>query len=283
MGSGSKCAKRLLLFTLLCLANVCVAQDAVDRYSFGVVPQQSTLVLANSWIPVLKLVGEQAGVKIDFVTAPSIKIFEQRLSAGEYDFAYMNPYHYTVFSQVPGYQAFAKQANKSITGIIVVRKDSGISKLAELEGAQLAFPSPAAFAASILTQAEFAKQGITIEPVYVSSHDSVYQNVARGIFPAGGGINRTLLAADEAVSGELKVLFTTDEFTPHAFVYHPRVPQAVYAKVQKAMVALNTSEEGREVLSDISFQAIVPAHDSDWDDVRSLDITLLGHLLKAGE
>jgi phosphonate transport system substrate-binding protein len=67
--------------------------------SFGVVPQQSATELAKAWIPLFNVLSESAGLGLRFATAPSIPIFEQRLAAGEYDLAYMNPYHYTVFSQ----------------------------------------------------------------------------------------------------------------------------------------------------------------------------------------
>ncbi|MFT7672206.1 MAG: ABC-type phosphate/phosphonate transport system substrate-binding protein [Gammaproteobacteria bacterium] len=39
------------------------------------------------------------GFKVNFKTAPNIPTFKKRLAAGEYGFAYMNPYHYTVFNQ----------------------------------------------------------------------------------------------------------------------------------------------------------------------------------------
>ena len=34
---------------------------------------------------------------------------EQRVEKGEYDFAYMNPVHYTFFSKSTAYRAFARQ------------------------------------------------------------------------------------------------------------------------------------------------------------------------------
>ena len=83
----------------------------------------------------------------------------------------MNPYHYVVASESPGYQAFAKVADKKIRGIFIVRKDSEISNLEGLSGATLAFPSPAAFAASILPRSELKNRGINFTPKYVNSHD----------------------------------------------------------------------------------------------------------------
>ena len=66
---------------------------------------------------------------IRFTTAPDIPEFERRLLAGRYDLAYMNPYHYTVFSLKPGYIVVAKEKDKLIQGIVVVRKMPRIKKL----------------------------------------------------------------------------------------------------------------------------------------------------------
>lgn len=77
--------------------------------TFGVVPQQAANKLAKKWGPLFKHLGEKSGYTIRFKTAPNIPEFERRLSRGEYDLAYMNPYHYTVFGDQPGYRAFAKR------------------------------------------------------------------------------------------------------------------------------------------------------------------------------
>jgi len=100
----------------------------IPEYTFAVVPQQSASKLARLWTPILKKVGQEAGVILKFKTAPNIPTFEKRLVNSEYDFAYMNPYHYTAFHKKPGYQAIAKAANKRIKGIVVVRKDSNLTK-----------------------------------------------------------------------------------------------------------------------------------------------------------
>ncbi|MEH6446772.1 MAG: PhnD/SsuA/transferrin family substrate-binding protein, partial [Oceanospirillaceae bacterium] len=153
------------------------ATPAVKTLKLGVVPQQSAKVLAKLWTPISQYLSEKTGMNIIFSTARDIPTFEKRLLAGEYDIAYMNPYHFTVFNQKPGYQAIAKEQSKRIKGIIVVPKDSLITQLSQLDGKTLAFPAPAAFAASVLPRAKMRADGIKITPKYVSSHDSVYLSV----------------------------------------------------------------------------------------------------------
>ena len=92
---------------------------SVNVYSFGVVPQHTATVLARRWTPFLNYLSEKTGYRINFKTAKDIPTFEERLAAGEYDFAYMNPYHYIVAHRNVGYQVYAKEKG-------LVRASSGM-------------------------------------------------------------------------------------------------------------------------------------------------------------
>ena len=248
--------------------------------SFGVVPQQSPTKLALVWGPILARVEAETGIAVRFSTAPDIPTFERRLAQGEYDFAYMNPYHYTVFSRKPGYRALAHARDKHIQGIIVTARAAPYQSLDELAGTTLAFPSPAAFAATILTRAEFDRRGIAISAKYVASHDSVYRSVAQGLYPAGGGVVRTLAAVAPEVREQLRILWTSPTYTPHAIAAHPRVAAAVVAKVQNALIELDQSDAGKALIEPLQIKGWQAADDREWDDVRALHITLLDKMLK---
>jgi phosphonate transport system substrate-binding protein len=238
----------------------------------GVVPQQAASRLASIWVPILERVGREAGVKLTFKTASDIPTFEDRVARGEYDIAYMNPYHYTVFHEEPGYEAIARRSDKRIRGIIVTQRGSGISSLRDLDGQDIAFPAPRAFAATLLTRAAIDAEGIEYTPHFVSSHDSVYLNVARGTFSAGGGIMRTFNSISDEVRDQLDILLTTEGYTPHALAAHPRVDQQLLAKITDALTRLDGDDEGRNLLSALDIKSFAAATDSEWDDVRSLRI-----------
>lgn len=263
---------RALVVMMFCLGFLSPVVAVAKEYTFGIVPQQSSTRLAQLWTPVLQDLSQRTGLDIRFATAKDIPTFEKRLAAGDYDFAYMNPYHFTVFNEAPGYVAMAHQGNKRIKGIVVVRKDSNIQNLGELDGQMMAFPSPAAFAATILPIANMEKQGMVIEPKYVSSHDSVYMAVSRGLLPAGGGIVRTFNNANPAVRESLRVLWTSEGYTPHAFAAHPEVAVEDRTRLAKALAALKDTENGGRLLADLGFSSIQLADDADWDDVRDLNI-----------
>ena len=265
------------LLACLLLETTAAAQSDAEAQppvlSFGVVPQQAPSKLLQSWGPLLRLLEERTGYRFAFRTAPDIPTFEQRLAAGEYDFAYMNPYHFTVFNRGDqGYQAVARAKDKLIRGIVVARRDATLQTLTDLEGATIAFPAPAAFAASVLPRAHLRQLGVNFGVQYVSSHDSVYTAVARGLYPAGGGVERTLNAIDPALREQLRILWTTPGYTSHAIAVHPRIAQDTVGAMRQTLTAIADDEAGRAALDGLKIKGFAAAKNDDWDDVRALKL-----------
>ncbi|MGL6261460.1 phosphate/phosphite/phosphonate ABC transporter substrate-binding protein [Vibrio sp. WXL210] len=247
---------------------VCLPLSASTVIRFGIVPQQSATRVAEHWIPVSNFLSRQTGFDIRFATKPSISQFEQELAQGRYDLAYMNPYQYIQGHDQQGYEAIAKARDKQIRGIVVSRKGSGLDSLSDISGQRLAFPSPVAFAASILSQGYLKRHQVDYTPIYVRSHDSVYHNVAKGVFIAGGGVMRTFNAMDKSITDQLTVVWESDGYTPHAIAVHPSISQEKALSIQQAFLALE--EHAPELLIPLRLKGFTVAHNDEWDDVRLL-------------
>ena len=268
----SRLAKFIL--TALCLAIVSFSSNA-KTLTFAVVPQQSAKTLAERWQPLIDYVSNYTGLTIEFKTAKDIPTFEANLTAGLYDIAYMNPYHFVVFNESAGYRSLARQRDKKIRGLIVVHQDSTIQSIEDLNGAEIAFPAPAAFAATIITSAHLRKNDVAFIPRYVNSHDSVYLSVQRGFFQAGGGILRTLNISPEAVKSDLRVLWESKGYTPHAIATHPKMASTDRRAILNALIALSNDSSKSSILRKIGLSEFVESNDSDWNDVRELGIASL--------
>lgn len=262
--------KIILLLTIVFATNMTHAEEILK---LGIVPQQSATSLARIWVPLAKLLSEKTGKNIRFETAPTIPEFEKRVSNGEYDIVYLNPHHYVLFSKKLGLRAIARQANKGLQGIIVVARDSEISSLEMLNNAEIAFPAPGSFAATMLPQANLTQKHIPFTSAYVSSHDSVYENVAKGFFVAGGGIERTLSNLPKHYFDKLKIIWRSKNYTPHAFAVYPKMSQEDATSIQNTLISLNELDNGKKIFNDLGFSdGIRISVDSDWNDVRQLNI-----------
>lgn len=248
---------------------------SADPITFGVVPQQSAKKMAEKWQPLIDYISNFTGLDIEFKTAKDIPTFESDLAQGKYDLAYINPYHFVVFNESPGYRSLVHQKDKKILGLIVVRKDSPIKKIDDLAGAEIAFPAPAAFAATIITSAHLRNNDIPFIPRYVNSHDSVYLAVQRNFFSAGGGIMRTLNTSPENVRKDLRVLWTSEGYTPHPIVTHPNMAEADRQAILNALIAVSNDTSKSLLLKNIGLSGFTASDDKDWDDVRALGIASL--------
>jgi phosphonate transport system substrate-binding protein len=248
--------------------------------TFGVVPQQSPIKLKRDWQPVIDYLEKATGDTIKLKIERSIPEFEKVLYSGGYDIAYMNPYHYVVAHKKQGYIARVRD-EKNVVGILVVRKDSGISDISMLKGKQFLFPSPDAFAATLLNKYElFKKYGINVEHEeklrYVNSHDSVYKGVARGVGDVGGGVQRTFDDLDDIKAKELlTIIYKTKAYPSHPFAMKPSVSDKTKTKVVKAFMEIPP-----QLLKSLTIKHLVETKDSDYDAVRDVSKVLPIDVLK---
>lgn len=256
----------------LVLATQSVRAQPAEGYIFGIGPQQAATELVKRWMPIMHYLSEKSGVPLQFRTAKDIPTFQQQMKEGVFDFAFINPYHYTLFHKSVGYNAFAREKDGRLVGVLVVKRDGPIHDVAQLSGMTAAFPAANALAATWLPMMHLKEKNITVTPQYVNSMDSVYRSVAKGLFPVGGGEMRTLGSIDPEVKKQLRVLWSSDALPPFTFAAHPRVPKDVVIKVQKAMDAMDSDPQGRALLKAINFKGMESATDEEYNVMRAMNI-----------
>lgn len=267
----------VLLGCFLCVSNPNLGMAEEGKvFSFGVVPQLPPSKLLRNWGPLLAELEKRTGITIYFDTAKDIPTFEQRLAVGRYDMAYLNPYHYVSFDD---YRAIARSTH-SMRGVIVAAKDPTrqIKSVTELKDQQIAFPSPGAFAASVVIQAELREAGIRFTPVYFDSHEAVYRAVRNGLVKAGSGIERTFDALGDTERNALVVIYKASKaFPSHPIAVHKRVGPATAKQIQDALVAIANDPDPkmRALLTQAGIANLVTATDADYNSVRALHLKSL--------
>lgn len=242
------------LATAAALAVGAPASAQPPEYSFAVVPQFTPETIFETWGPVLDRVGALAGVKLKLVTYRSIPEFERSFQRGDPDFAYLNPYHALMANAAQGYVPFLRDDSRPLKGVLVVRADSPVRTVRDLEGKEVAFPAPNAFAASLYMRALLdEKEKVRIRPRYVATHANTYRHVILGTAAAGGGLEQTLEFEPPEVRAELRVLYTTPPTPSHPIVAHPRVNPAVVARVADAFRAAAADPANGKLLQLIQF------------------------------
>ncbi len=262
-----------LFAALLVLAVSTPSARAQDAYSIGIVPQFEARKLTAIWTPILEEVSKRAGVTLTMQGSPKIPEFEKHFAKGDFDFAYMNPYHALVAHAEQGYEPIIRDGGRELFGVLVVRKDAPYKTVEDLRGKNIAFPAPNALGASLLMRAVLQREhALSYEANFVNTHSSAYFNVVLGEAAAAGGVMGTLRSLDPKVRDQLRVLFETPRLPPHPIMVHPRVPLEVRNRVAEAFLALAASPEGQKLMERIPMRAATPATMQDYDKIRKLDL-----------
>ena len=228
---------------------------AADNYIVGGVPQFATQIISSTWEPLLEEIAAKTGDTFELVIETDITQFEVAFERGDYDIAYMNPWHAVIAFETQGYVPIVKDGANSLKGILIVKADSEISEVSQLDNAEIAFPSPNALSASLLMRTELATlHGLTVTPLYVRTHPSVYLNVALGKSLAGGGVLRTLRAQPQSLQDQVKIIYETREVSPHPIVAHPSISLEARLKIANALLEIAAEPEGAALFAGIPMQ-----------------------------
>jgi len=71
---------------------------------------------------------------------------------------------------------------------------------------------------------------------------------------------------------KLRILHTTKGYTPHAIAAHSRIPTSVTQSIQRALIQMDQSDNGRNILQHIKIKGWEKAVDSDWNDIREIQL-----------
>ena len=243
------------------MATAGVARAADSRvYTVGIVPQFTPVAVHRVWHPTLRRVSKMSGYRFEVKSYRNFRAFIDDLRDGVVDFAYLAPFHMTVANNAQGYIPLLRNGSEPLIGVLVVARDSPIQSLADLQGKTIDFPSPQAFAASVLLRADLREhQKLNFTPRYVGTHGNVYRHVVLGQSVAGGGVNLSLAREPAALRDKLRVLYKTEAVPAHPIAVHPRVPPAICKALVDAITALSTEPKGRELLRGIPLTQPVEA------------------------
>jgi phosphonate transport system substrate-binding protein len=263
---------KLFLYIVL-IMGIIVEVKAAQKFTISVVPQMQSMEIQQTWAPFLKKLTERTGFEFELRHYKTIPLFEKALSEGEPDIAFMNPYHAVMAYEWEKYEPVIHD-KKGLVGILVVKEGGNIKQLSDLNGENIAFPAPNAFAASLYMRALLEKrERIKFKPVYVKTHTNVYRNVMFSLMPAGGGVNNTFNREEPEVRQQLKVLYTTQPTAPHPLCVHPRVGKKSILIIQQAILDIGKNSINKKMLDDIQIPTPVMAdYTSEYLPLKKLKI-----------
>lgn len=267
---------RTLLVMVLALVSSVHAAD--KTLTLGVFPRFSASETTKRYSPLAEHLAVRLGKPISVSTSRDFQSFWRSLGENRYDIVQYNQYHYIRSSK--NYQVIAhnKEFGKStIAGVLYVRKDSGITDLKQLKGARVLFgggeDAMIGYIAPMymllqagLTKRDFQSQ-FAVTPM--NSVIGVYHRQAEA---AGSG---DMVIDQPAIKNainpdELVALAVSEQLLHLPWAVRRTMPAGLRDAVQAALLDLENSESGREVLKAALLSGIGKAQDRDYGPARKM-------------
>jgi phosphonate transport system substrate-binding protein len=242
-----KTLRGIALAVAAMLALLSTARAADQAFTFNVLNQRSIALTAQYWNPILIYVSKKSGVLLELRLAKTVQEGNALAEQGAYDFLFTNHF-FTPERDRLGFRVIARPAGRPIRGQIVVPNDSPIKSLHELDGKEVAFPSPDAFAAYQLPMDALLKSKLNVKPVFTSNQEASFAQLKVGTV-AAAAVNDTILERYARREGfEYRLLWNSEAFNDLCIMVSPKVPKEKVAAVRDAFVNMTTDPEGRRVL-----------------------------------
>lgn len=248
----------------------------VPTYYFAIHPLHNPHKLSEAYQPLINYLNRRIqGAHIELEASRDYQVYEQKVRDREPAFLLPNPWQ-TLQAGKVGYHVIAMAGDaEDFRGAFIVRKDSGIRTPADLKGNVVSYPAPTAVAAAIMPQYYLHTHGIDInrdiQNHYVGSQASSIMNVYLGKSAAGATWPPPwrLFQKDHPVeAAQLEVIWETPPLLNNSVMLRDDVPAALGAQVQKLLLDLGQTAEGRTVLSGMETARFHSASDASYERVR---------------
>ena len=214
---------------------------------FGVVNLRSVLLTVQLWNPILAYVTEKTGVPLVLKMGKTADETTVRTVHGDFDFVFTN-HLFTPERNKLGYRVIARFDNEGIRGLVVVLASSPYTKLSDLQGKVVAFPTPNGFGGYALPMDGLQKAGVVVDTVFMGNQEAALSNLQYGKTAAAGVNNITLANYSRRESLAYRVLYQSAVYYDVPIMAHPRVPAVTANKVRQALVGMAQDARGQQIL-----------------------------------
>ena len=270
--------KQLRIFFVLILiiglysANA-FSSDGKRPLRFGSVAMDSPVMMQRRLLPLTNYLSEALGRPVVLKLSTDMPGAINAVAHGDVDFAYLTPVAYVDAHS----KGKAKIVVRTVTDnqptfklMIIVREDSPIHKVEELQGKRFAFGDPAA----LLQRAVVVGAGMPLqrlgEYAFVNHYDNVVRGVLVGDYDAGIVLENT---AYRWKGKGIRVLYSSKALPPYNIAASANLDNHTVKELRQALLRLKSADpKYKPVVAALaeSYTGFAPASDADYDIVRTL-------------
>lgn len=256
-----------------------VALQPESRFTLAVLPCTNIEITFKKFRPLLKYVQDATGLTLTIVVPGDMVEFETEVANGQVDFALQDPHTYQqsarYFDAASLLQTRAVDGSTSQSGVVVVRRGSGVTEIGQLRGRSVMFgpriSSPKWIAARML----FESRGVNVAQDLRAVNGGCCEDIAFAVAvgTVDGGVicdhflgQHTARQKDLGVDPDLlAVIDRTPAVPTRIFAARRGVSRAALERIGRALLQLDASRaEHAEILASAEIRGFVATTEADY-------------------
>ena len=257
-----------------------LAAPAAAEIRLVTVPRLSTAELEKMFAPLTDYLARETGEKVTLVIPKDFDGVKDAVKTGKADIGFVNPLIYIQMKAGMNIEPLALssevKSGTRLRGIVIARKDSGVTKLQDLKGKRFSFVEEDSPAGHIFQKLLLSKAGFDVnKDIVMLPYAKTPENVVMAVFnktaDAGGVREEQLDKMKGSVdTSQLKIVGYTDYFPNWPFFAAPGLKKETADKIKSALLKLKPNDpQNEKVLGPARLTGFIPVADKEYDDLRA--------------
>ncbi|MCT2538156.1 phosphate/phosphite/phosphonate ABC transporter substrate-binding protein [Aquibacillus koreensis] len=276
--------KKLLSIIFAAIAVLFIAGCGEDdTLVMGFVPSQDSDEIADTVAPLAEKLSEELGREVEGKVMTNYTALVEAMGTNEVQIGFIPAFGYVLASQEHDVEVLLKSerfGSGSYVAQYIVRADSGIESLEDLEGKTWAYGDPTSTSGYLFPAAQIMDEFGVEDPsteffgntVQSGGHDQSAIAVLEGEADVATTFDdvRTGLEEDyPEIMEETKILGYTDEIPNDTISVTKELDDELVAEIKEVFLSFNDDEEMIKIMNDVyNWDKIIEATDSEYDIVR---------------
>ena len=223
------------------------------------VPSGDAQVIVKGGQEVAKLLQKETGLHFKTSVATSYAAVIEAMGAGKVDIGWLATFSYVLAKDKYDIELLLivqRFGSPFYRGQIMVRADSGINSLNDLEGKRFAFVDPAStsghlYPKTLLLSKGFDPKTFFSKTVFAGSHNAVVLSIYKGEVDGGAAYDGSRAAVAKSypdVFEKIKVLAYTKEIPNDTVSARKELPEGLKVKLRNGLKKISDSPKGSKIL-----------------------------------
>jgi len=251
----------------------------------GIFPRRNSVKTITFFKPLEMYLSKKLNRRIQLKTSKNFATFWKGVQKGKYDLVHYNQYHYMISHKKYGYTVILKNkefGESTITGSIIVRKDSGIKNVTDLTGKEIVFGGgPKAMQSYIYARYLLETNGLERSEYVVrfakNPPNAIIATYLKQASAAGSGekILRLGVVKNSIDTSKLKYLVKGKQLAHLPWAVSKDMPDELQNKIQTILANMVNTSEGRKVLKMAKLDSLDIATDAEYNPHREIVFKVL--------